>query len=126
MSDTADISNTVPKPVYSLRSRMAISAVQIEQPSDRKVYMRAVDRTPEMFKRTFSGSASEDWIDHVNSLELKLARKHKWTATQFFYALRLTVTGLALKTWDRLERDEDRPDLAELIPDWFECEPVEY
>ena len=105
---------------------MAISAVQIERPADKKVDMKSVDRTPEKFKRTFSGAAHEDWIDHINTLELTCAKKNAWTAKQFYYALQLTVTGPALKAWDALDRDEHLPDLGELLSDWFECEPAEY
>ena len=121
-----DTAQTVPRPVHSLVSRLAISAVSVELPPDRKSNMKTVDRTPTVFKHRFSGSASEDWIDHVNELELQCARKHNWTAKQFFYALRSTLTGAAYKTWVALEREEDQPDLGDFVPDWFECEAQEY
>ena len=88
--------------------------------------MKTVDRNHVFFKRRFSGSSTEDWVGHVNELELQCARKHGWTAKQFFYALRATVTGAAMSTWTALERDEDQPDLGSLLPDWFECESTEY
>ena len=31
-----------------------------------------------------------------------------------------------MQTWVALERDEDQPDLGNLLPDWFECEAKEY
>lgn len=65
-------------------------------------------------------------MEHVNELELQCARKHRWTPRQFFYALRTTITGAARQTWAALERDEDQPDLADFIPEWFECEQSEY
>ena len=121
-----DQSQQIPRPIHSLVSRLGISAVSVVLPEDRKANMKTVDSTPKHFKLRFSGLAAEDWVDHVNELELQCARKHCWSARQFFYALRSTLSGAAMQTWVALERDEDQPDLGSLLPDWFECEPKEY
>ena len=88
--------------------------------------MKTVDSVQKTFKLRFSGLTNEDWVGHVNELELQCARKHCWSARQFFYALRSTIEGAALQTWVALERDEDQPDLGSFLPDWFECEAKEY
>ena len=84
---------------------------------DKKSNMKTVDSIQKHFKPRFSGLATEDWVDHVNELELQCARKHCWSARQFFYALRSTLMGAAMQTWVALERDEDQPDLGSLLPD---------
>ena len=121
-----DQSQQMSRPVHSLVSRLDISAVSVAVPEDKTTNMKTVDSTPKQFKPRFSGLAVEDWVDHVNELELQCARKHCWTTRQFFYALRYTISGAAMQTWLALERDEDQPDLGSLLPDWFECEANEY
>ena len=86
----SDLALLVPKPVHSLRSRLSISAVFIEVPDDKSSNMKTVDSIQKKFTLRFSGLASEDWVDHVNELELQCARKHCWSARQFFYVLRST------------------------------------
>lgn len=103
--------------VHSLVARLSISSVSIEMSEDKKSNMKTVDSIQKHFKPRFSGLATEDWVDHVNELELQCARKHCWSARQFFYALRSTLMGAAMQTWVALERDEDQPDLGSLLPD---------
>ena len=126
LRNDTDSAQTMTRPVHSLISRLIISSVSVELPEDRKSNMKAVDANTKIFKLRFSGLATEDWSDHVTEFELQYARKHCWTARQFFYALRATLTGAALQTWVALEREEDQPDLGSFLPDWFECEPQEY
>ena len=59
---------------------------------------------------------------HINALELDRAKKNGWSAADFFYALKDTLTGAALEELVSLQTDLHQPDLAPLIPDWFECE----
>ena len=114
------------RPVHSLVSRLGISAVSVAVSKDKKANMKTVDSIPKQFKPRFSGLAVEDWVDHVNEVELQCARKHCWTDRQFFYALSYTISGAAMQTWLVLERDEDQSDLGSLLPYWFECEEDEY
>ena len=62
---------------------------------------------------------------HVDALELDMAKKHAWTARQFFYGLKEALQGAALEELISLQTDLHQPDLAPLIPDWYECETQE-
>ena len=101
---------------------MDISAITVVRLSDKWNNMKSVDLTKEKFKTRFSVSSSEDWMTHVDSLELNRAKKHNWTARQFFYGLKETLMGAALEELVSLEQDLHQPDLVSLIPDWYECE----
>ena len=114
-----------PRPTNSLISRMALSAVLVARPSDKWNNMKSVDLTKDKFRKRFSGSISEDWMAHVDALELDMAKKHGWTARQFFYGLKETLQGAALEELISLQTDLHQPDLAPLIPDWYECETQE-
>ena len=88
-------------------SRLVISAITVDLSADRKTNMKSVNNAiSKEFERRFSGDSSEDWVDHVNELEVRCAKKNGWTARQFFYTLRASLSGAALQTWTSLERDE--------------------
>ena len=79
----SDVSQYMPQPVYSLVARLSLSSTLVELPEDQKSSMKTVDANTKTFKLRFSGASTEDWLDHVNELELQCARKHCWTARQF-------------------------------------------
>ena len=82
---------STPKPCRSLISRMALSAVTVTMSPDRRDNRKSVDRTRTNFKRRFSDDTTEDWMTHTDALKLNRAKKHDWTATNFFYALKDTL-----------------------------------
>ena len=88
--------------------------------------MKSVDRTPRNFSRRFSGLPSEDWIDHLDALELQQVSKHQWTAREFYYGMRLTLLAKAESTLQSLEMDLDRPELHTLIPEWHNAEAEDW
>ena len=75
---------STPRPCRTLISRMAISAISVAVSPDRRDNQKSVDKTKYEFKRRFSGAASEDWMAHIDALELDRAKKHNWTAKNFF------------------------------------------
>lgn len=87
--------------------------------------MKSVDRTPIQFKKRFSGLPGEDWISHIDMLEIHRANKHQWSARQFYYGLQHTLAGRAKKTIEALEEELECPTLYSIIPDWFETEMEE-
>ena len=62
----------------------------------------------------------EDWISHVDALEIHRANKHQWTARQYYYGLQHTLAGKAKATIQALEEELDCPTLYSILPDWFE------
>ena len=98
------LKQSAPRPCKTLIARMAISAVSVALSPDRKDNQKSVDKTKYDFKKRFSGAATEDWMEHIDALELDRAKKHKWTATIFFYALKDTLSGAALKEFVVLQK----------------------
>ena len=78
--------------------------------------MKSVDRTPKVFTPRYAALPSEDWIGHIDKLEIEMASKHQWTPVEFYYALRSTLLGKALAALEALEQDLDRPPIPQLIP----------
>ena len=76
-SGTGNKALITPRPSNSLISRMALSAVAVAVSPDRRNNRKSVDKTRFEFKRRFSGASTEDWMAHVNALELDRAKK-KW------------------------------------------------
>ena len=82
-----------------------------------RVNMKSVDMTPQEFKRRFSGRPGEDWIGHLDLLEIVRANKHQWTAREFYYGLMHTLSGRALATVENLEQGLECPELTAFLPD---------
>ena len=117
-SDTYDV---VPRPCFSLINRLSLSnSTNTILSMQRRSDMKSVDRTTRLFKKTFSGLLTESWIQHLDALELSMAKKHAWTAFEYYYGLRSTLAGKAMTALVQLETDQDRPDFRALIPDWYE------
>ena len=76
--------NVVPKPDPTLQARLKPVAAEEAERRDRKVKMSAVDDAMKSFSRRFTGNMSENWLEHVNELERRLAIKHTWTPKQFY------------------------------------------
>ena len=87
--------------------------------------MKSVDRTATDFKRRFSGLSGEDWIDHLDMLEIMRVNKHQWTAREFYYGLQHTLAGKVRSTVSNLEQSLECPELTMFLPDWFECDMQE-
>ena len=114
-----------PVPCYTLRARLSLESWKTVQLTTKAVNMKTVDRTPVQFKKRFSGLPGEDWIAHVDALEIHRANKHQWTARQFYYGLQHTLTGKARLAIQALEEELDCPTLYAILPDWFEAEMEE-
>ena len=56
-----------------------------------------VDDAMKVFTKRFSGNMSENWLEHVNELERRLAQKHAWTPKQFYYGLAGTLEESKVK-----------------------------
>ena len=87
--------------------------------------MKSVDRTSIEFRRRFTGRPGEDWIGHVDMLEIMRANKHQWTAREYYYGLQHTLAGRARVTVSNLEQGLECPELTMFLPDWFECDMQE-
>ena len=86
-----------PDPCNTLRARLSISTYMTQRMPCR-VNMKSVDKTPREFSRRFSGRPGEDWIGHLDMLEIFRANKHQWTVREFYYGLSHTLSGKALTT----------------------------
>ena len=73
----------------------------------------------------FHGRPGEDWMGHVDALEIHRANKFRWTARQFYYGLRLTLQSVALTTANSLEEELVEINLLVYLPDWFQAEMTE-
>ena len=111
---------TPPEPNASLVARLSLHSMRTIYTSDRKSNMKSVEMTPASYKARFSGDPSEDWLLHVDRLETERAKMHSWTPKEFYYALRSTLTGKALKTIRSMEDDMEITVFTDLIPKWFE------
>ena len=82
-----------PVPCFTLQARLSLNSFntrkvleeQHSQQRVRKDEMKSVDRTAEEFKRRFSGRPGEDWMGHVDALEIHRANKFQWSPRQFYY-----------------------------------------
>ena len=88
--------------------------------------MKTVDLVVGVWKKPFTGEASEHWMEHVNNLERKFAVKHKWIPRQFYFAVIGTLAGKALKKHDRLDQGLEIPKFGDFIPDWFSPDQSEW
>ena len=113
-----------PAPCPTLRARLSKRSQEAIISPD-KINMKTVDKTPFQFRKRYSGAAGENWVEHLDKLEVKMAHKHVWTAREFYYALQLTLVGKARATIEALEEGTETPDLPQLLPDWFECPMTE-
>ena len=113
-----------PDPCNTLKARLSISTYMAQRIPHR-VNMKSVDKTPREFSRRFSGRPGEDWIGHLDMLEIFRANKHQWTAREFYYGLSHTLSGKALATLQNLEQGLECPELTMFLPNWFECDMQE-
>ena len=93
----------VPKPDPTLQARLKPVAAEEAERRDRKVKMSAVDDAMKSFSRRFTGNMSENWLEHVNELERRLAIKHTWTPKQFYYGLAGSLESKARHSLTMLE-----------------------
>ena len=114
-----------PVPYYMLRSRLLLESFKAVKAGAKTYNMKSVDRTAVQFRKRYSGLPGEDWIGHVDTLEIHRANKHQWTARQFYYGLQQTVAGKAMETMQALKEELDCPVLYSILPDWFEAEMEE-
>ena len=117
---TTNLQFTPPQPNASLVARLSLNSARTVQQLGKLPNMKSAEATPTMFKARFSGEPSEDWLLHVDRLETERARMHKWTPSQFYFALRSTITGKALRTLRAMEDDMEINAFTDLIPEWFE------
>ena len=47
----------------------------------------------------------EDWMGHVDALEIHRVNKFQWTARQYYYGLLQTLRAVALLTANSLEEE---------------------
>ena len=113
-----------PDPCNTLKARLSLQTY-LAQRMPFRINMKSVDRTPVEFRKRFSGRPGEDWIGHLDLLEIHRANKHQWTAREFYYGLQHTLAGKALTTVQHLEQGLECPDLTAFLPNWFECDMQE-
>ena len=77
------------------------------------------------FRMRFHGRPGEDWMGHVDALEIHRANKFKWTPRQFYYGLLQTLRDVALTTANSLEEELVEINLLVYMPDWFQAEMTE-
>ena len=118
--------NVAPKPDPSLRARLKPVAAEDAASRDRKAKMSTVDDALKRFERRFSGNLTENWLEHVNELERRLATKHTWTPKQFYYGLAGTLESKVKQSLVLLERGLEVPRFQDFIPDWFEPSQQEW
>ena len=113
-----------PDPCNTLKARLSLASFLAVR-EDRKSNMKSVDRTAIEFKRRFSGLPGQDWIGHVDMLEIMRANKHQWTAREYYYGLQHTLAGKTWSTVFNLEQGLECSELTMYLPDWFECDMQE-
>ena len=114
-----------PVPCHTLRARLSLESHKAVKLSTKLPYMKSVDRTGVQFRKRFSGLPGEDWVAHLDMLEIHRANKYQWTARQFYYALQHTLLGKAKETVQALEEELECPVLYSTLPDWFEADMEE-
>ena len=118
-----------PVPCHTLRARLSLASYEANQLNARYSRshddMKSVDRTATQFRMRFHGRPGEDWMGHVDALEIHRANKFRWTARQFYYGLRLTLQSVALTTANSLEEELVEINLLVYLPDWFQAEMTE-
>ena len=75
-----------PDPCKTLKARLSLTSF-LALRETYKSNMKSVDRTAIEFRRRFTGRPGEDWIGHVDMLEIMRANKHQWTAREYYYGL---------------------------------------
>ena len=103
-----------PDPCNTLKARLSL-ATHLAQTMPYRVNMKSVDRTPEEFKKRFSGRPGEDWIAHIDLLEIHRANKHQWTVREFYYGLQHTLADTAKDTVQHLEQGLELSDLTTFL-----------
>ena len=124
--DTSGFYSPVPQPVSTLVARLSDASYTAILTPDKRTNNKSVGMTSTQFDARFSGSMEEDWIAHVNLLEQERAVLYQWTARQFYYALRITLTGEAREAVDALESNHEFLDWIRLIPKWHQASHEEY
>ena len=81
--------------------------------------MKVVNSIFKNYTETFSGSGTENWSTHVDTLETEVFEAESFVPKQCYYAIRKTLTGKALKALQDIERGLDTPDWGSCIPHWF-------
>ena len=115
----------VPVPCHTLRARLSLESLRAIQHAAKIPNMKSVDRTAVQFKKRYSGLPGEDWIAHLDALEIHRANKYQWSARQFYYGLQHTLVGRAKATLQSLEEELECPVLYTTLPDWFEADMEE-
>ena len=118
-----------PVPCHTLRARLSLASYEANKvrtqhrkyPDD----MKSVDRTAIQFRMRFHGRPGEDWMGHVDALEIHRANKFQWTPRQFYYGLLQTLRAVALMTANSLEEELVEIDLLVYMPGWFQAEMTE-
>ena len=114
-----------PVPCHTLRVRLSLASYEVNtvKAQYRKYSddMKSVDRTGLQFRMRFHGRPGEDWMGHVDALEIHRANKFQWTARQCYYGLLQTLRAVALLTANSLEEELIEIDLltcihARLVP----------
>ena len=116
----------VPDPCITLQRRLSLASCEaVKNDSRRKCRMKSVDETARAFPVKYFGEPGEDWIHHLDSLEIHRANKFQWSAREFYYALQHTLGGIAKETLGHLERDVETFDFRMYLPNWFQTEGIE-
>lgn len=123
-----DKSEECPVPTHTLQSRMSLSSYKAAQlrTHDKSRIDKSVDKTPFAFKKRYSGYPGQDWVDHLNKLEVLRAKKFSWTAKEFYYGLQHTLSGKASEVLASMEEDLVSVDLGAMLPSWYEANTAEY
>ena len=113
-----------PVPCHTLRARLSLASFEANKLNARyrriSDDMKTVDRTAMQFRMRFHGRPGEDWMGHVDALEIHRANKFKWTPRQFYYGLLQTLRDVALTTANSLEEELVEINLLVYMPDWFQ------
>ena len=114
-----------PVPCHTLIARLSLESLRAVKNAAKLPNMKSVDRTALQFRKRFSGLPGEDWMAHLDMLEIHRANKYQWTARQFYYGLQHTLLGRAKESILALEEELESPVLYSTLPDWFEADMEE-
>ena len=73
-NEGAEIS--APVPCHTLKARLSLESHKAVKLMAKPANMKSVDRTAGQFRKRYSGLPGEDWIAHLDSLEIHRANKH--------------------------------------------------
>ena len=116
-SNMVDHSGECPEPTVTLKARMSLESwktLQL-QPKEKHRIDKSVDKTPWEFRRRYSGIAGQDWVRHVDKLEVLRAIKFTWSAKEFYYGLQHTLAGKAREVHGAMEEDLISLDLGGML-----------